>query len=175
MEEKERILEIKIMKRVVKNNSFIILVLLLIFSSCGERETYLRFQELENSDWAIDQTLVFNLDSVNIKPDVPYDISIELTNNVNYPYRNLWLSISLEENDSIVIERDVQFILADEYARWTGAGFGSLFQSSHPLRQKKIFTTTSNLSIYIRHKMQDEKLHGIERVGIKIKEHKESL
>lgn len=167
-------LETKIMKRVVKSNSFVILFLLLIFSSCGEREPYFQFQELENSDWAIDRTLLFDLDSASLKPDVAYDISIELTNNVNYPYRNLWLNISFEENDSIVKEKELEFLLADEYAKWTGAGFASLFQSSHPLEQKSIFSSTSKLKIYLRHKMQDEKLHGIERVGIKIKEHKES-
>lgn len=159
------------MKQIAKNNLAVIVFLLLTLlgSSCGEREAYYQFRELKNGDWAIDETLFFEIDSTALQPNVPYDISIELTNNMDYPYRNLWISMKVVEEDSIATEKDKEFILADKYAKWLGAGFASLFQTSHAVNKGLVLDKRKNFKVYINHKMQDQKLHGIEKIGIKIK------
>lgn len=157
------------MKQVVSNKFFLVIILMLFFSSCGEREPYYQFKELKNGDWAIDETLLFEVDSTNIMLNTPYDISIELTNNMDYPYRNLWIEMAFDTGDSIKDEKKLEFVLADEYARWIGDGFGSLFQSSHVVQKGYIFKDSVNLKINIRHIMKDLNLHGIEKIGVKIK------
>ena len=160
------------MRPMGKNNVLVFTLLLLLFivSSCGRREAYYQFRELKNGDWAIDQTLLFEIDSATVTPDIAYDISIELTNNVDYPYRNFWISMEVVDGDSMRSEKEIEFVLADEYGKWQGAGFGSLYQSSHTVFERLVFDEGESYKVYIRHKMQDKKLHGIEKVGIKIKE-----
>lgn len=158
------------MRRAIKNNFFIVafLSLLLPFYSCSERESYYHFNELKNADWAIDQALSFDIDSVVLEVGVSYDMSLELTNNVDYPYRNLWVVIEILEQDSMIFEKEMEIFLADRYAKWEGAGFGSLYQSSHMIGRLPVFTQKKDRQISVRHKMKDKSLHGIEKLGIKI-------
>lgn len=148
---------------------------ILIFScfllySCGEREAYYKFRELKNGNWAIDEKLEFEIDSVDFKLNTPYQISVEITNNVDYPYSNLRMFIKVFEEDSLVLDKEEELILADDFAKWKGKGFASLFQSSHLVRDSYFFKKRTNYKVHIRHGLKDENLHGIEKVGIKIKE-----
>lgn len=153
----------------VNIKSVLVILISIFFIACGKREAYFQFKELKGGDWAINQTLMFDIDSMaNIELDTPYDISVELTNNMDYPYRNLWVEMFFDKGDSIKEERKEEFILADEYAKWKGAGFGSLFQSSHLIEKGYIFRDSVKLNIFVRHIMHDKNLHGIEKIGIKI-------
>lgn len=137
-------------------------------TACNEREAYYQFQELKEGDWSINQVLTFEIDSAVLTNNTPYDVSIEITNNVDYPYQNLWIFMEVNEGDTINTKSEKEFILADEFGKWRGSGFASLYQSSHIILKSQVFTETKNRTILIRHGMKDENLHGIEKVGLKI-------
>lgn len=143
---------------------------LFLLPSCDKGEVYYDFKELKNGQWAVGDNLKFEIDSFTLNRDMAYDISLEVTNNVGYPYQNLWLVMEYVVNDSVTIQKEREFILTTKDGVWIGEGFGSLFQSSHRVESAYRFRDIDNLSIYIRHGMTDSVLNGIERVGIKIKE-----
>lgn len=136
--------------------------------SCSEREAYYKFQELEAGNWPVHKVLLFEIDSFAVDSNVPYDISIEITNNVDYPYQNFWLFSEYSKDDSTTIKNEYEFILADEFGKWKGAGFASLYQTSHTVMKSVVFDKKKEHTIFMRHGMQDNVLHGIEKVGIKV-------
>lgn len=143
-------------------------ILSIICLSCQKEETYYHFHELKNAQWSKYDTLYYDIDSSSILIDIPLDIHIELTNNSDYPYQNIWLYT--QDNFSIdsTQMREKQYMLADNMGKWHGAGFGSSYQTSFILQNNFTFTEKRNYRLRIIQGMRDEPLYGIEKVGIKI-------
>lgn len=136
--------------------------------SCNHQEIYYNFHELKNAEWVQNDTLFFDIDSALFELNRPYKMSIEVTNNVNYPYQNIWFFVQTNlKNDSTFSNVSKEYLLADQFGKWKGSGFGSLHQLSLPMGDI-IFKEKRNYRIKIEHGMQDEPLVGIEKLGIKI-------
>ncbi|MFV0420155.1 MAG: gliding motility lipoprotein GldH [Dysgonomonas sp.] len=158
-----------------------ILVLSLIFLclvgiSCSKQDTYYHVYEMKDANWVQKDTLrftidttMFKVDSVLFETNIPYTLSIEVTNNVNYPYRNIWFFIQSNiDSDSVYAEQSKEYQLADIEGKWLGSGFGNLFQSSFVVFENISFSEKRNYYIKVEHGMRDELLTGIEKVGIKL-------
>lgn len=155
-------------KMKIKNNKFIFVFIILIFIgiSCQKNEIYHQFQEIKDGTWNKYDTLFFEIDS--LETGIPYTISLEVTNNINYPYQNIWIFAQDNLSDSTFSDSQKEYLLADKFGKWIGSGFGSLYQSSLPYRANIILNDKRNHLIKIEHGMRDESLIGIEKVGIKI-------
>ncbi len=147
-----------------------IFVLMLVAVSCSEREAYYKFGEIKDGSWAAEDALLFIIDSTDLDNNKRYDVSVEITNNVDYPYQNLWLFSEYNKEDSSIVKAQKEFMLADEFGKWQGSGFASLYQSSFPVLRSVRFAKGVKYQIHIRHGMQDTILHGIEKIGLKITE-----
>jgi gliding motility-associated lipoprotein GldH len=157
---------IKILRSNIIAVTFVLLVSL-IYCSCSQQGDYYHFREIKSGTWSQHDTLKFEIDSMDIEPNVRYNISIEITNNNDYPYSNLWCYIENNiANDSIIDKTSHEFILADVFGKWNGSGFGALYQSSFQLTEQITFKEKKNYQIRILHGMRDEPLTGIEKVGI---------
>lgn len=145
-------------------------LLCLFMVSCGEQNTiYSHFYELKDAEWAQKDILLFEIDSTSFEIGTPYTLTIEVTNNVNYPYKNIWFfSQDNIDNDSTFTKVSKEYKLADDFGKWTGAGFGTLYQSTFVLNEKVIFSEKRNYLFKLEHGMRDEPLVGIEKVGIKL-------
>lgn len=142
--------------------------MIVINISCDKQEVFYRFQELKNADWAQNDTLFFDIDSTAFELNVPYKLTIEVTNNVNYPYQNIWLFIQTNiASDSLFTQLQKEYLITDKFGKWVGSGFGSLYQTSF-LLDNITFKEKRNYRIKLEHGMRDEPLQGIEKVGIKI-------
>lgn len=146
-----------------------VLLICFVFISCDHKEDYYRFCEIKDGKWGQHDTLIFDIDSAHIELNTVYNIAIEITNNNDYPYRNFWCFVEDNiSNDSIVDRTNIELILADEFGKWKGSGFGALYQSSTQLKEQISFAEKRNYRICILQGMRDEPLAGIEKVGIKI-------
>ncbi|MDR1881740.1 MAG: gliding motility lipoprotein GldH [Prevotella sp.] len=144
--------------------------------SCGNQEAYYRFHEIKDAEWDQNDMLVFDIDSVAFELNIPYSMSIEVTNNTNYPYRNIWFFVQTNfENDSVFAKQEMQYLLADKFGKWTGSGFGTLYQASFPFNNNIVFKEKRNYRVRIEHGMRDKQLEGIEKVGIRIAKKEQDL
>jgi gliding motility-associated lipoprotein GldH len=144
------------------------MLIIYINISCDKQEIYYRFHELKNETWAQSDTLMFDIDSTLFEVNKSYNLTIEATNSVGYPYRNIWFFIQMNiDNDSTFTNTSKEFQLADEFGKWKGSGFGSLYQSSFPFG-RITFKEKRNYRIKLEHGMRDEPLKGIDKVGIKV-------
>jgi len=158
--------------KAIRNKYFALIVIVIstICYSCSNEEVYYSFFELKKSEWTKSDTMYFNVDSVLLKNDVPYTVSIEIVNNADYPYQNIWFFINDNINNPIFDTTAVQYMLADKFGRWHGSGFGSTYQLSLHYKDTVFFKEKRDYCIKIVHGMRDEPLKGIEKIGIRIKE-----
>ncbi|MFV0537574.1 MAG: gliding motility lipoprotein GldH [Dysgonomonas sp.] len=160
-----------LIRRNLKNKALCALLgvfLAFTYISCNHREIYYNFHELKNAEWVQSDTLFFDIDTTLFELNIPYQMSIEVTNNVSYPYQNIWLFVQTNlENDSTFSDVSKEYLLADKFGKWKGSGFGSLHQLSLPMNDI-VFKEKRNYRIKIEHGMQDEPLIGIEKLGVKI-------
>lgn len=145
-----------------------ILFLSIFFSACSKNEVFYEFSTVKNEKWSKNDTLFFQIDSGLIQPEVKYNISIELANSANYPYQNIWLYVSDNIRDTLFENRGKQYLLADDFGKWHGSGWGAVYQISLEYEKDIIFPQDRAYCIKIVHGMRDEPLEGIEKVGIKI-------
>ena len=134
--------------------------------STNEKPTQ-EYQSLPNEGWGKSDTLSFQ---IPITDSVPTTLRLfaEVRNSIEYPYHDLHLFISQNLQDSTVWRTDtIAFCLADSTGRWTGHGWGSIYQSETFITSVRPLHPT-NYTIKIMSGMKDEKLQGLSDVGIRI-------
>ncbi|WP_455585780.1 gliding motility lipoprotein GldH [Bacteroides sp.] len=153
------------MKNLLRNNIWLLIAGWLI-TACNENTVYHSYRPIPLEGWQKSDTLFFN---VPVKDSLRHlHLSAEIRNKSNYAYRNLYLSVSYNLEDSTKWKTDtLLLILADKEGKWYGTGWGSLFQSTLPIGSV-VVRHPGNYTFKIIHGMQDELLKGINDIGIKI-------
>lgn len=156
----------QLMKSLLKN-SILSLFSACLLTACNEHTVYHSYQSLPNKGWGKSDTLSFQ---IPITDSVPTTLRLfaEVRNSIEYPYHDLHLFISQNLQDSTVWRTDtIAFCLADSTGRWTGHGWGSIYQSETFITSVRPLHPT-NYTIKIMSGMKDEKLQGLSDVGIRI-------
>ena len=84
-----------------------------------------------------------------------------------YPYQNIWILFEESKSAEHISKDTIEYLLADDFGKWKGNGI-SLFQNRIPIKTRYIFPDTGKYTITIRHGMRDDKLKGIEDIGLHI-------
>lgn len=136
-----------------------------ILISCKYNVLYDQYQIIENTVWDKNKEYYFTFHVEKI--DIPYDITLEIRNNNQYPYQNLWLFCG-EERPVGALKRDtIECVLADDYGKWYGQGI-SLFHLSIPLKTNYYFTHKGQYTFSFRQGMRNDQLKGIQELGLKV-------
>lgn len=136
--------------------------------SCNQGEAYYEFRPIPQNEWSKNHEVGFMLDSVPINPQQSYAISIELSHNISYTYKNLFLYINQTLQDSVSVRDTLECMLVDDYGKWLGSGNGATRQLSVMYKTNQKIDTSLHNEIIIRHAMRDIHLKGIEKIGLKV-------
>lgn len=147
---------------------FIGIAILCCMVSCNKGEVYYKFKPIPNIEWDKQQEVCFLLDSLLATPSDNYAISVEISHNINYQYKNLSLLLEQSVGDSILLKDTVECILVDDRGRWVGSGNGATRQLSIQYKTNFKIDTALHNEICVRHTMQDLQLKGIEKIGLRI-------
>lgn len=131
---------------------------------------YFHYSQIAKGVWDKDDAVVFELDSLPFDPRKRHDVSVEITTNNEYPYRNLRLLISQNLQDSVPRTDTLDVELADSYGKWRGSGVGGLHQLSVPYLKSVHLDSTKIYRLLVWQGMRDKSLKGFEKMGIKITE-----
>ena len=154
------------MKSLLKNSLFVLFSACLL-TACNENTVYHSYQSLPDEGWGKSDTLSFQ---IPITDSIPTTLRLfaEVRNRIEYPYHALHLFISQNLQDSTVWRTDtIAFSLADSTGRWTGHGWGSIYQSETFIKSV-LPLRSGNYTIKVINGMKDEKLQGLSDVGIRI-------
>lgn len=144
---------------------FVFILCLLV--GCTKKEVYSEFRDIPAKGWNRYDTLSF---TPNLSASGVYNISLETRNRADYPYQNVWFFVSGKQDSTVIFSDTVQLILADKMGKWSGSGWGSLYELSTPYKQSFHFIKSNKpLVIKIVQGMRDFDLQGLESVGLTMK------
>ena len=144
---------------------FILISMVLVNISCSHKEIFFEYHSFKSAEWNRNDTIVFHVKIKEISH--PYDVSVELRNNDNYPFSNIWLFVDYKMPGGKSRTDTIGTDLADIYGKWYGTGL-SLYNLSIPYETTILFPDTGTYIYSIRQGMRIDPLKGISDIGLKV-------
>lgn len=143
-------------------------VILLAASACQSNTVYHSYQPVPTGGWGRSDTLVYVLPAS--VPAGEYELKIGIRYKETYLYRNLWLEVKQNVQDTLHYATDtVQLFLADETGNRKGNGPGGLYQCTFPYEATfPISQEGGTRTFRVVQIMKDNPLGGISDVGIQL-------
>jgi len=148
------------------------LLLILIISSCDRSRIFEENITVERGIWSANNSMDF---PVTIQDTSGfYNIYLNIRNEGNYPYRNLYLFVQVTSPQGNKLTDTLDIELADASGLWYGSGIGDLFFLQIPFRQMVRFPVPGIYRFSVLQGMRDKQLKGIRDVGLRIEKAKET-
>ena len=143
---------------------FSLLLLVCALFSCNHNTFYHKTDVFPNETWNANTTLNYEfsiLDSLQF-----YNIYVDVRNNTDYPYQNLYLFFTTQFPDNSRFTDTLNCILCDAYGRWTGKGSGRIKENRFTLKSKVRFQQKGDYIFSVQQAMREDDLKGITDFGI---------
>lgn len=148
--------------------SIYLTLILLLCISCTDHIVYHSYHHFSKEGWSKNDTLSLNLEITDSIPG-NFEIVFLVRNQCSYPYQDFSAMVCHNMPDSTQWKNyKLSFILADQNGRWSGSGWGGLYES-HISLGKVLVTRPTQYTFKITHRMGDEHLLGINDIGILVK------
>ena len=153
----------------IKNKIACLPIIYLLLTACHSNTVYHSYQSIPTTGWSKSDTLVYTLP--NSIPAGNYEAEIGIRYQESYPYRDIWLGVSHNTEDTLTYVTDtLQLFLVDEAGNKTGNGLCGLYQCNLPYKAFiPIRTEGSARTFRIVHIMTDNPLTGISDIGIQLR------
>lgn len=143
-----------------------IVIVALLFAACNNRDVYNSYISMPDNGWNSDSLAVFRADIDN--DELPYNLWIQVRNESNYQYANLWLFVNIVSPNGTVSTDTLECVLAEPNGKWLGSGWGSLYTIQCPYRMGAKFASTGQYTFRIQHGMRQSGIEGIKSIGLRI-------
>jgi len=149
-------------------------ILTLWLVSCHNKTVFKQTEDLPNAGWHKDSIVSLKM----TPPDTikNYNISFLIRNDNNYPYANIFLIASIENNTQKSVDT-LEYAMADQEGHWLGSGIWDLKESKLVYKKNYRFHTQKPVTFSLQQAVRksgnilgDEILPGIKTVGIIIEE-----
>jgi len=150
--------------------SFLIFAIV-IFSSCDPKRVYDEYESMRG--WHKDSLVNFQLN--NIDSTKVYDLFINLRNNNDYKYSNLFLITEIKFPQGKVISDTLEYEMTKPNGEWLGTGFGDVKENKLWYKENVRFEESGTYKVSIQQAMRKngevdgiQELEGITDVGFRI-------
>lgn len=144
----------------------------LLLVSCDNNRVYDVYESLPNQ-WHKDSIVSFKInppDSIN-----PYNLFVNLRNNDDYKYNNLYLIVEMNFPHGKIIKDTLQYRMAKPNGELLGTGFTDVKENKLWYKEGVVFNESGVYTINIQHAMRENgkvngvvNLEGITEVGFRI-------
>ncbi len=148
------------------------LLLVILLYSCDSNRVYDEYQSLPGG-WNKDEVITFSLPQLDSVQD--YNLFINVRNNNDYAFSNLFLIANIEFPQGMVITDTLEYRMALPGGEWLGTGFGEVKENKLWYKERVRFNEPGQYKISIQHAMRKggsengiENLEGITQVGLRI-------
>jgi gliding motility-associated lipoprotein GldH len=153
-------------------NSILFIVILVIIVSCDKRSVFDDYKSVGNA-WHKDSIVTFELPQLDSKK--LYNLFINVRDNDDYPFNNLFLIVSLEQPNKQVKVDTLEYQMTNPDGTLLGDGFSDIKESKLFYKDKENFTQKGVYKIHIKHATRQTgkiegvtSLPGISDVGFRI-------
>ena len=162
------------MTTILKRNSLsIVLAFLFLMFSCDDKTDFNKYQSINSKGWKANEKVFFEFDVVDTISQK--NLFINIRNNNNYEFSNLYLITELSFPNGAVIVDTLQYEMADETGKFLGSGYTEIKENKLFYKENKIFPVSGMYLFNVRHAMRKngevnpiEFLKGIQDVGFSI-------
>lgn len=151
-------------------NSFLLLLITAAFFSCDKKRIFDEYKSV-GSAWHKDSIVSFNLPELDSTKR--YNLFINLRDNDNYKYNNLFLIVTLEKPNGYTKVDTLEYQMADPDGTLLGDGFTDIKESK--LFYKENVRFKGKYKVNIKQAVREtgkvpgvERLDGITEVGLRI-------
>lgn len=150
----------------------LILLAAIIFIGCDKDRVFDEYKSLPNQ-WNKDSVLTFTLK--NIDSLQSYNLFINVRNNNDFEYSNLFLISEIQFPQGKVITDTLEYEMAAPSGEWLGTGFGDVKENKLWYKEQVQFPESGKYRVSIQHAMRKngnekgiENLKGITDIGFRI-------
>lgn len=142
---------------------------ILFLTSCGNSAFFEKNQHVATDTWKQADTLFYE---VPVTDTVRYfDFYLNIRNSTGYRYRNLYLFITTRFPGGGISRDTVECMLAAADGKWFGKGMGKIKDNRILFKKAVRFPHAGTYLIGIEQAMREDKLAGINDVGVRIEKH----
>lgn len=149
-----------------------LLIVSFIIVSCDSKRVFDEYESLPGQ-WHKDSAVTFTVQGLDTTKT--YDLFINVRNNNDYKYSNLFLITNMNFPNGKVIADTLEYEMAYPNGKWMGQGFTDLKENKLWYKENVEFPEIGTYTINIRHAMRQngkvegiENLQGITEVGFRI-------
>jgi gliding motility-associated lipoprotein GldH len=153
----------------IKHSLFVVLVVVL-FCSCDKKRVFDEYKTV-GSSWHKDSVVSFDLPELDSTKR--YNLFLNLRNNNNYPFNNLFLIVALELPNGFTKVDTLEYQMANPDGTLLGDGFTDLKESKLFYKEKVRFR--GKYKVHIKQAVREngkvqgiKELEGITEVGLRI-------
>ncbi len=155
------------------NKIVLLIILALLFNSCNQHLVYTDYKTISENKWHKDSIVDFEID---IKDTISNNgIYINLRNNKNYGFNNIFLIVSVDYPNKTIITDTLSYKMTDQTGRFLGTGFTDIKENKLEFKEHIIFANKGKHTFHIQQAMRKNgeeygviNLEGITDVGIEI-------
>jgi gliding motility-associated lipoprotein GldH len=154
-------------------NLFIIIIILFSIISCNDTTVFSTYKSISKSQWHKDSIINFTFNPVDTISK--NNIYINLRNNNDYQYSNLYLIVGIDFPDNKSVVDTLEYEMADAEGKFLGTGFTDLKENQLEYKTNVVFPTTGAYTISVQHAMRKNGdvngiilLDGITDIGLQI-------
>jgi len=147
-------------------------LMLIILVSCDEKRVFDEYKSV-GSSWKKNDIVSFDIPK--LESTKRYNLFLNIRNNNDYPFNNLFLKVSLENPDGLVKVDTLEYQMANPDGTLLGEGFSDVKESKLFFKENIKFDKKGSYKIKIQQavrqsgKISGEKdLKGITEVGFRI-------
>lgn len=145
---------------------FIFVSAMAILFACEPGGGYNKFKSVSPDGWNKDSLLIFDIPVTDTIQN--QNIFINVRNDVNYKYSNLWLFIKIAQPGGTEVTDTFEITLADPAGKWLGKGFGGVKTLETMYKRNVYFPVSGDYKIEIQQGMREDVLKGITDIGIRL-------
>jgi gliding motility-associated lipoprotein GldH len=154
------------MKEIRIRSVFLFLAIVTMFYSCDQNQVYEKNIEINNLAWHKDTIIRFQVD---IKDTInPHNIYVNVRNTSRYQMQNLHLIVTTTSPNGSELEERFECYLADERGKWTGSGWGDIYDNRFIYKRNVRFPITGVYTFEYIQTMRTDLLEQISDIGLRI-------
>jgi len=153
-------------------NSILYFLIALSVISCDKNRVFDEYKSVGNS-WHRDSIITFKLPKFNAAKK--YNLFVNLRDNNDYPFNNLFLIVSLEQPNKKIIVDTLEYQMTNPDGSLLGDGFSDIKESKLFYKEKVDFTQKGDYKVHIQQAVRQTgkvagvaNLKGITEIGFRV-------
>ena len=151
----------------------IIIIVSLVTLSCSDTAVFDIYKPIAKNQWHKDSIISFDFNPIDTIST--NSIFINLRNNNDYQYSNLFLIVGIDFPNNFSVIDTLEYEMADVEGNFLGSGFTDLKENKLEYKSNVVFPRTGTYTISVQHAMRKSGdiegislLQGITDVGLRI-------